>query len=325
MCFITAIIFLIIIKKARGNKLINMNDKIPKNMRKLAQIVTSIYFLRQCRQHDIIPNGLRAKNVLEYTLNCEQAVKLCLKHSKQWLKLTLNIYYQRLDKIICNKMFPLTEELQMKYNSFLDKLYAIKKSKIVKLLNKMDNNNENLELNTPWGIFQVSNETKINKSPFINTTNIEVPNNISEILDNGPSYTPKIGNNFNFGKQKIEFMADVNKAVQQLSNSKVSQAKLYQFNGMTMEICNEMEIIVQDRNKKGKKDKIKLFEDNKIIKDTKDFLKNNNLNLIKTDKTNRMLLMENNSYQEMLRETTINTDNFDKIKSVQPKTNPNKI
>ena len=65
--------------------------------KKMTRHLSNISFLRTCKTYNLIPNGLRATNVLAYTTNSPLAAKLVLKHSRQWLQLALDIQYSQLN------------------------------------------------------------------------------------------------------------------------------------------------------------------------------------------------------------------------------------
>ena len=169
-----------------------MKNNIPRKLRKLAQIKSDIYFLRYCRHNNIIPNGLKAKNVLKFTLNCPQADKLALKQSKQWLNLAINIQYSRLNSITVENFFPLPENIYIQYNTLEDILFGKKRAKLEKLNNKKvhtTTNNNNIK--TPWGLLKLFHNYDTTNLTLMNNTNIVFPNNICDFMQNGPSYTPK--------------------------------------------------------------------------------------------------------------------------------------
>ncbi|CAB4037041.1 Hypothetical predicted protein, partial [Paramuricea clavata] len=67
------------------------------------RLLSNISFLRNCKSLKIIPNGLRATNVLKNTVNSSSARKLADKYSRQWLQLMIESQYHRLAKIRLNK------------------------------------------------------------------------------------------------------------------------------------------------------------------------------------------------------------------------------
>ena len=75
----------------------------PKN---LVRIQSNISFLRDCKRKHLIPQGLRASNILRHTTNSPLAEALAMKHSRQWLQLALDTQYYLLER---NKryVFPL--------------------------------------------------------------------------------------------------------------------------------------------------------------------------------------------------------------------------
>ena len=292
-----------------------MNNNIPRKLRKLAQIKSDIYFLRYCRHNNIIPNGLKAKNVLKFTLNCPQADELALKQSIQWLKLAINIQYRRLNSITCDKFFPLQKNLYIQYTNLEDNLFTKKRAKLEKLRNKkVFNMNANYNLKTPWGLLKLfNNETK--NLTFVNNTTTIFPENICNFMQNGPSYTPKICNIKTFEKQKMEFIADVKYAANKLLLEDNTTSEIFQFIGKATEICDDMENLLKDKEKSKQ-----IFTDNKVLHQTKTFLKGKNLVMTRSDKTKKMITIDNESYDNMLLKATLESGNFKKIKHLQPST-----
>ena len=66
---------------------------------KIIRHQSNISFPRACKRLNLIPNGLRATNVLANTTNSLLAESLALKHSRQWLQLSLDTQYYQLSKI----------------------------------------------------------------------------------------------------------------------------------------------------------------------------------------------------------------------------------
>jgi hypothetical protein len=93
----------------------------------------NILFLRNCKRLKLIPNGLRATNVLAHTTNSTLAERLMMKHSKQWLQLALGTQYYNLSKIR-STVFPLSEKEDQQLERVARSLADKREHKIQSLL-----------------------------------------------------------------------------------------------------------------------------------------------------------------------------------------------
>ena len=76
---------------------------------KIVRHLSNIRFLRTCKSLKLIPNGLRAPNILRNITNSPLAEKLAMKHSRQWLQLAIDTQYYQL-RGIRSSVFPLNQQ-----------------------------------------------------------------------------------------------------------------------------------------------------------------------------------------------------------------------
>jgi len=268
------------------------------NAKKQIQINSNLSFLRRCRSNDLVPRGLRAKNVLKHTINCEEAEKLTNKHSKQWLQLAINVEYKRLRKYWF-PFLPLNREETHNIGLFRRKLKESKDKKFASLLIK----NKTPQLNYR------NNEIDLQVNGFSNLSNSLFSENAVKLLNKGPSFIPGIQNTANTTKVIDECKADVLACVEKLkSSSSVPPHNLSEFLGGAVNILNNC---FKNNDRDSQK------SDKKTIKAIKSIP---NATILPSDKTSRMIALDTEKYDEILENSTIRTGNFSKIRQNKPST-----
>ena len=109
--------------------------------KKIIRHLSNISFLRTCKSLNVIPNGLRAKNILENTNNCPAAKKLTQQHGRQWLQLAINTQYHRLYKTR-QYVFPLIQHEDQEIVRFQNSLNETKQRKLQQLHQLLTSHND---------------------------------------------------------------------------------------------------------------------------------------------------------------------------------------
>jgi hypothetical protein len=138
----------------------------------MVRLLSNISFLRTCKSLKIIPNGLRATNVLKNTFNSSSARKLADKHSRQWLQLTIDSQYHRLAKIR-RYIFQLNHQEHLQIVNFQDSLQQTKQCKLQQLLHQR-RDKQNYTEQKPQGFKNLSKET--------------LDTDLINVLNKGPSF-----------------------------------------------------------------------------------------------------------------------------------------
>ena len=258
--------------------------------RKLLRINSNIWFLRKCRKNGLIPNGLVAKNPLQNTLNCDKAKHLAVKQSRQWLNLTLNEEYVRKDKFH-KCVFPFNVDVSTVLRRYESELMSTKLKKFDSLSFKIKRT-DTFEHNEVNG--------------FRNYSNIDVSDDLSKLLNHGPSLmVPNTGRKREV--EMVELQADLDICIKRLSRNGVSRESINEFSGGMMNLSKQMKNVKPKIFPKFKKliNEIKCMRDQDVV-------------IVPTDKSSRLIALTKEKYKEMHQEATINTGNFLRCKNVLP-------
>lgn len=235
-----------------------------------------------------MPNGLRATNVLLNTTNSPLAENLATKHSRQWLQLALDTQYYRLSKIQ-NGVFPMNcqedKQLTQLFNSLKDK----KQRKIQSLLKQQRKS---------------SQQTQPQPEGFKNLSTESLDENLTAILNKGPSFVnaePK-----RLPKLCLTSRASLQLAADKLKEQNESESTINEFKGGIARIIDTCE--------QSGKEVLKTKQLRYRIPSTK-------VTIAQTDKSKRLVALDNSHYKEMVRKSTIDTGNYQEIKKLnQPRT-----
>ena len=103
--------------------------------KKIIRHQSNISFLCTCKRLNLIPNELKATNVLANTTNSPLAESLALKHSRQWLQLSLDTQYYQPSKIR-SYVFPMNYHEDKQLKKLQNSLKLTKSCKLQKLLKR---------------------------------------------------------------------------------------------------------------------------------------------------------------------------------------------
>ena len=123
--------------------------------KKFIRIKSNIGFLRDCKRKQLIPQGLRAPNVLKHTTNSPLAEALATKHSRQWLQLALDTQYYLLSSIQ-GCIFPLNQMEDQQISAYKDQLKETKTRKLQTLTFKHSQQNNSMKSEPPQGFKNLS-------------------------------------------------------------------------------------------------------------------------------------------------------------------------
>lgn len=259
---------------------------------KHAQLVGHIAFLRICKTEGFIPNGLRCPDVLSTTVGCDASMKLAERSSFQVLNLAIQIYYGRLRTMgLQNFRGPLLECDE----EYLTKFRILDINRKVKKLS---------QLQLRYGGFCGHHEVKVDG--FRNLTSNSFTGEQLKVLKRGPNYAPimKISKN-----DQIVLEAQVDSALARLSNGNVQENKVNAFRGTVKRIINDFV---------SRPESVSDSSERRIIRDLRD----TDIIFAKTDKSKRIVAINNNQYQEMVDE---HRNSLIKTRPVLPKTSQQKF
>jgi len=268
--------------------------------KKQVRINSNLSFLRRCRSNDVTPKGLRTKNILHSSYNCERAVKLMERHNKQWLQLTIQIEYERRASFLYN-CFPLDKSETEEIEKYTKLLQETKNKKFTSLLQEKSNENENEQLTI------IQNDIE-NINGFKNISSIQFDEDEISLLNKGPSFTPgwkNVPKNKEFFQ---ESKSEVLHCIDQLKHMDVSTAQLAEFGGGMINIIKDGIKTMFPRCKTS------INKNIMSIQDKTDSV------ITKSDKTSRMIAMDKSAYDNILEEATIQTGNFAECRTVLPTT-----
>ena len=250
--------------------------------KKIIRHLSHISFLRSCRRLKIIPNGLRATNILANTTNSSSAESLALKHSRQWLQLALDTQYQQLARIRAF-VFPLNYSDDQQLTKLKNTLKERKDQKLERLLNNQRRQPELTE--QPEQFKNLSSETLDPK--------------LVKILNKGPSFVnaePK-----HLPRQCLVARASLQAVTDKLKDQGVSDPAINELKGGIARVINECEQLGTD-----------------ILRSKKLSYKRPSaeVTITRTDKTKRLVALDTSKYQEMVRNSTIASGNYDMKKRI---------
>ena len=247
------------------------------------RIKSNIGFLRDCKRKRLIPQGLRAPNVLKYTTNSPLAEALATKHSRQWLQLALDTQYYLLSSIK-GCIFPLNQMEDQRISAYEDQLKEIKTQKLRTLTLRHSQQNNSMESEPPQG--------------FKNLSTHELDPKLVAVLNKGPSYV-------NADPKQLTKTCLLSRASLQTTIDKLEEqlTPTYAIN----EVSGGLARIIDKGEKTGttilksKRLKYEKPPDSVII--------------TPTDKTKRLVAIDKIQYKHMVQNSTIATGNYQLRKS----------
>lgn len=252
--------------------------------KKIVRNQSHIDFLRICKREKVIPKGLRATNILVNTTNSPLAETLALKHSRQWLQLALDTQYYRLSHIQ-QCVFPMSFCEDQQLITLRNSLREKKQRKLQILLDQQRKENP---------------PTKQQPRGFENLSSEVLDPNLEAILNKGPSFVnaePK-----SLPKSCQTSRASLQLVVDKLKEQKIHESAINEFKGGIARIIDESERC-GTTVLKSKRQQYHLPSKQVVI--------------IPTDKSKRLVALDTNHYDDILRKSTIETENY------QPKTKLN--
>ena len=252
--------------------------------KKLVQCRSNLTFLRDCKRQGVIPKGLRTKNLLANTINSNKAVLLTQAQNRQWLHLTIDTEYRRLYALISNAVFPLNKYENEHLEIFSTQLQRTKAKKLLSLTHR-----NNTTVNAPQG--------------FSNITSHSLSENTTSLLNKGVSYIPPQYSRQQLNKKIIESLSDIEICSSKLAAKNVNRDIIQEFSGGLSNIIKKTKPKTSTKDYREMKKEIESYEDMVIIP---------------TDKSNRLMAIDKKTYEDMLDEATIKSGNFEKVRHVKP-------
>lgn len=239
---------------------------------KIERVISHIKFLRECRRREVIPRGFNVCNKLKNTgLNCVQAQRLAERHSMAWIKITINQLYQKLYKLQLRPIYPLLLSEYKILNHYRYLIRLVKRSKMDRL--RTAKHGSDATIDKPTGF--------VNKSTHL-FTEAEMT-----LLNKGPSYVPPpaVPNT----TQKIMFKAELQACYERFKRKDATLAN----SGNVAEFLIGAKRITEETSQC-------LNNRNPIIRTVKDIKKVENMVIIPSDKTKRLVAMDSNDYKELI-------------------------
>lgn len=276
-----------------------------RNVCKLVNVSSHLHFLRQCRNNRLIPHGLRVPNLLVNTYNSSHARILAEKQSQQWLKLLINSLYQQRNYLQSGALFPLNSNEHAQFLSLQTELRLKKEGKFLALLSERRQNTHISNEDTPTNVNQDNSNTN-NEERFCNLSDTVFSQRTNNLLEKGPSFCHGLRNDKHFSLLTKECYAEIINCNYSLQQHLIESEKI-------AELCGGLTNLL----KQAKSEAQALENYHKSIKEVK---KHNQVVVVPSDKTSRLICVNKQCYDEMLQTSTINTGNFLQCRNNMPQT-----
>jgi len=262
---------------------------------RFARCKSNIVFLRWCKVNKVIPSGLCVSNKLKSTLSgfSNKAEDLLKKHSWQWLKCCIDGTYRKLKELQHRACFPLNYDDQIIYHTYLYNLRSVKRHKKNKF---SDSSNMVVERREePIGFKNLSSANFSQKEVLI--------------LNKGPAYIPP-----HLRKaDKIEVIKDkceIQTCFDRLSHKDATLASSPNVSEF-LSSCTRLNSTYRKQTYDVK--------DRQIINTIKSIKrKAAEFPIVPSDKTKRLIAMNSNSYQVLLKKSLNPADK--NVRQVLPST-----
>ena len=275
--------------------------------KKIITLQEQLVFLRLCKIHHLIPSGLVVKNKMENTLQSQKAVNLAKKQSRQWLILAFTLSFGKLLQLQNNCVFPLNQE----QSNMLYLFRAQKKKALTKKFHSLFSHGNNVHFSQFFGNNQIYENANNVSSPtttgFSNYSSHQFNESDLALLNKGPGFVT--APNKLTKMDLIKANANIHACYDRLRPRENSCESLRTSN-LTNFYYNISKLIHGSNNR--------YTINNQQMKDkaTIKKLKNEDVLIYKSDKTNRLVALNSSSYKERLQEAIVETKETKQIKYV---------
>lgn len=238
---------------------------------RLERVKSNLRFIRECRRRNVIPKGFCVQDKLKDTVKLHDSRKdrLMKKQAREWMKLAIDLLYEKKFELEKTAIFPLTLEDLKALNEYRYYLRCRKRKKMNDLIGNIRG--------------ETQQQNVING--FVNLSNFSFTPEEITLLNKGPSFVPPPQELRN--KDKILFKANVQACLNRLQRKEPSIAnspEITRFLYGTLRITTTA---------KTERTNIQIHKNLKEIK-------RKNILIVPSDKTKRLVAMNTENYQAMV-------------------------